>query len=298
MSDDSPPRSDLRSLRPLASLDRRGFVGAALLGGFAAAVQPVAAQVITTDTVGLDAGMVKVPVGDGDMPAYRAMPEGKRRLPVVVVINEIFGVHEHIKDVCRRFAKLGCLAIAPDLFVRQGDATAVADIPTLMRDIVAKAPDAQVLRDLDAVLAWTRVNGGDRRRIGVTGFCWGGRVSWHYAAHTRDVRAVVAWYGRFVGETTPLQPRNVIDLVGELKAPVLGLYGGRDAGIPVATVERMRAALKAPGAPRAAQESELVVYPEAQHGFYADYRPTYDAAAAADGFARASAWFKKYGVLG
>ena len=287
---------DLRSLRPLGALDRRGFLGVALAGGFAAAVQPVTAQVITTDTAGLEAGAVKIPVGDGDMPGYRAMPAGGRRLPVVLVVNEIFGVHEHIKDVCRRFAKLGFLAVAPELFARQGDATKVADIPTLMRDIVARTPDAQVLRDLDATVAWARVGGGDRRRIGMTGFCWGGRVSWLYAAHSADIRAAVAWYGRPAGEATPLQPVLVRDVAARLKAPVLGLFGGRDAGIPVADVEALRTTLQAVNSSRAARESEAVIYPEAQHGFYADYRPTYDAAAASDGFARARAWFAKHGV--
>jgi len=287
---------ELRSLRPLAALDRRGFLAATLASGFAAAARPVSAQAISTDTAGLDAGAVRIPVGDGDMPGYRAMPAGGRRLPVVLVVNEIFGVHEYIKDVCRRFAKLGYLAVAPELFVRQGDATKVADIPTLMRDIVSKAPDAQVLRDLDATVAWTRVNGGDRRRIGVTGFCWGGRVSWLFAAHSVDVRAAVAWYGRPAGEATPLQPTLVRDVVAGLKAPVLGLYGGRDAGIPVSDVEALRAALQVPGASRAARASQVVIYPEAQHGFHADYRASYDVAAAKDGFARACAWFAQHGV--
>jgi carboxymethylenebutenolidase len=293
---DPASRADLRSLRPLAALDRRGFVAAALAGGFAAAVQPVAAQAISTDSVGLDAGEVRIPVGDGEMPAYRAMREGGRRLPVILVINEIFGVHEHIKDVCRRFAKLGYLAVAPELFARQGNPAAVTDIQVLMRDIVAKAPDAQVLRDLDATLAWARVNGGDRRRIGITGFCWGGRITWLYAAHSRDVKAGVAWYGRFVGEPNPLQPRNPVDVAAGLKAPVLGLYGGRDAGIPLDTVARMRAALQAPGASPAARASEIVVYPDAQHGFHADYRATYGATDAADAFGRARAWFATHGV--
>jgi carboxymethylenebutenolidase len=298
MSDDSlgPDGPDLRSLRPLASLHRRGFFATALATGFAAAVRPVGAQTIATAATGLTAGEVKIPVGDGDLPAYRAMPEGGRRLSTILVIPEIFGVHEHIKDVCRRFARLGYLAIAPELFARQGNPAAIADIQVLMRDIVARVPDAQVLRDLDATVVWARVNGGDRRRLAVTGFCWGGRITWLYAAHSPDVKAGIAWYGRLVGAPTALQPRQPLELAGELKAPVLGLYGRLDAGIPVSSVEAMRTALQGPGASRAARASELVVYPDAQHGFYADYRASYSRTAAEAAFLRARTWLTLHGV--
>jgi carboxymethylenebutenolidase len=295
-SDTPSARDELRSLRPLASLDRRGFFVTALATGFAAAVLPAGAQTITTDATGLTAGEVRIPVGDGDLPAYRAMPENGRRLATILVIPEIFGVHEHIKDVCRRFARLGYLAIAPELFARQGNPAAVTDIQVLMRDIVAKVPDAQVLRDLDATVVWARVNGGDRRRLAVTGFCWGGRITWLYAAHSSDVKAGIAWYGRLAGAPTALQPRQPLELAVGLMAPVLGLYGGLDAGIPVSSVEAMRTALQAPGASRAARASELVVYPDAQHGFHADYRATYDQAAAEAGFARAKTWLALHGV--
>jgi len=288
--------AEQRSLRPLARLDRRGFVTTALATGFAASVRPVEAQTITTDTAGLTAGEVKVPVGDGDMPAYRAMPADGRRLATILVVHEIFGVHEHIKDVCRRFARLGYLAIAPELYARQGNPAAITDIAVLRRTIVDQVPDAQVLRDLDATLAWTRVNGGDRRRIAVTGFCWGGRIAWLYAAHSADIKTAIAWYGRLVGAPTALQPQQPLELVGQLKAPVLGLYGGRDGGISVASVEAMRAALQGPGASRAAKASELVVYPEAQHGFYADYRASYRKDAADAAFARVKTWLALHGV--
>lgn len=282
---------DLRSLRPLGALDRRGFLGVALAGGFAAAVQPVTAQVITTDTAGLEAGAVKIPVGDGDMPGYRAMPAGGRRLPVVLVVNEIFGVHEHIKDVCRRFAKQGYLAIAPELYARQGNPATIADIQALLRDIVQKVPDAQVMSDLDATVKWAGKHGGDTRRLAVTGFCWGGRITWLYSAHNPKVKAGIAWYGRLVGDTTPLQPRNAIDVVGSLHAPVLGLYGGKDGGIPLESVEQMRKALAA-GSP-AARASKIIVYPLAQHGFHADYRPSYNKADATVAFAAALEWLEQ-----
>ena len=223
---------DFVNFEPKTQFTRRDFVMTSLATGFAAAVQPVAAQTqITTDTQGLDAGEVKIPVKDGEMPAYRAKPAGEKNLPVVLVVQEIFGVHEHIKDVCRRFAKAGYLAVAPELYARQGDVSKLDNIDDI-RPIVAKVPDAQVMSDLDAAVAWAAKNGGDAKKLGVTGFCWGGRIVWLYAAHNPNLKAGVAWYGPLEGPATELQPKNPIDLVKDLKAPVLGLYGGADAGIP------------------------------------------------------------------
>jgi carboxymethylenebutenolidase len=273
---------------------RRDFVRAALGSGFAAAVLPVGAQTIRTDSTGLVVGEVMIPVGDFKMPAYRAMPEGRANLPVVLVVSEIFGVHEHIADVARRFARRGYLAIAPELFVRQGDAGAYGEISKLIEEVVAKVPDAQVLGDLDAAVAWAKGHGGDTSRLGITGFCWGGRITWLYAAHSPAVKAAVAWYGRLVGETAPLMPKQPIDVVGSLHGPVLGLYGGADPGIPTDTVEKMKAALATGSA--AAKASRFVVYPEAPHAFNADYRPSYRKEAADDGWRRCLAWFKDHGV--
>jgi len=286
---------DLRSLQPLGSLDRRTFVTTALAGGFAAATLPVSATTLVTDTAGLDAGEIRIPVADGEIPAYFARPVGNAAVPVVLVIQEIFGVHEHIRDVCRRFAKLGALAVAPELFARQGNPATVSDMQALMRDIVARVPDAQVMADLDAAVAWARGRGG-RGRVGITGFCWGGRITWLYAAHSADVAAGVAWYGRLVGTASELQPQHPVDLAARLRAPVLGLYAGRDGGIPLQSVEAMRTALGQPGVSRAASSSTIVVYPEAQHGFYADYRPSYRAEDAVPAFARACDWFRANGV--
>jgi carboxymethylenebutenolidase len=278
---------------------RRGFIITSLAAGFALAVQPVAAQtVITTDTVGLEAGEIKIPVRDGEMPAYRAMPAKGKKFPVALVVQEIFGVHEHIKDVCRRFAKLGYLAIAPSLYARQGDPSQ-AKMEDVMK-IVAKVPDEQVMSDLDSTVAYAKATGkSDAKHVGITGFCWGGRIVWLYAAHNKDLDAGVAWYGRLVGSAgqpaSPLTPKQPIEIVDELKAPVLGLYGGKDTGIPVASVEQMREALKKSKS-KAAHESEIIVYPEAGHGFHADYRPSYNKEAATDGWQRLQAWFKKHGA--
>jgi carboxymethylenebutenolidase len=272
-------------------LTRRDFTRATLATGFALAVQPIAAAAIATPADGLDAGEVKIPVADGTIPAYRARPKGGTNEPVVLVIQEIFGVHEHIKDLCRRFAGAGYYAIAPELFVRQGDAASAPDIDTLIKDIVAKVPDAQVLTDLDAAAAFSATEGADAARLAATGFCWGGRIVWLYAAHNEGLKAGVAWYGRLVGEANELRPKHPVDVAGALKAPVLGLYGGKDEGIPLDTVETMRVALKAANAP-----SDIVVYPDAPHGFNADYRPSYRAETAADAWARCLDWFKKNGV--
>jgi carboxymethylenebutenolidase len=284
---------EARSFFPKLTLTRREFVVTTLAAGFALAVRPVSAQtMITTDVNGLDAGEVKVPTGDGQMPAYRAMPASDGPFPVVLVVQEIFGVHEHIKDVCRRFAKLGYCAIAPELYARQGDVSQLTDINDIVTKVVSKVPDAQVMADLDATVAWAEKSSkGDVKRLGITGFCWGGRVVWLYAAHSATLKAGIAWYGRLVDQTSDLKPKNPIDLVAALKAPVLGLYGGADTGIPSETVEQMRTALQAAKSP-----SQIVLYPETPHGFYADYRPSYRSEQAQDGWKRLLAWLKQHGV--
>jgi len=283
---------DLLSLQPRSAFSRREFVVTSLAAGFAMAVQPVSAQTITTDTKGLEAGEVKIPVPGGEMPAYQAMPAAGGPFPVILVVQEIFGVHEHIKDICRRLAKVGYLAIAPELYARQGDVSRLTDIQEIITKVVSKVPDAQVLADLDATVAWVKKSGkGDTAKLGITGFCWGGRIVWLYAAHNKDLKAGVAWYGRLVGKPDDLHPKNPLDLVGALKAPVLGLYGGADTGIPSATVEQMQKALK-----EAKNPSEIVLYPDTPHGFHADYRPSYRKDKAEDGWKRMLEWFKKNGV--
>ncbi|MBL8512006.1 MAG: dienelactone hydrolase family protein [Betaproteobacteria bacterium] len=276
---------------PKTIFSRREFVMTTLAGGFAAAVLPVSAQTIATDAKGLTAGEVKIAVSDGEMPAYRAQPEGGKNLPVVLVVQEIFGVHEHIKDVCRRFAKAGYLAVAPELYARQGDPTQYKEIKDLIEKVVSKVPDLQVMADLDATAAWAAKNGGNADKMAVTGFCWGGRITWMYAAHNPKLKAGVAWYGGLVRPATPLSPKHPIDIAATLKVPVLGLYGGADTGIPNETVEQMRAALAA-----AKNPSEIQLYPDTPHGFHADYRPSYRKEQAEDGWKRLLAWFKKYGV--
>ncbi|MBE2245282.1 MAG: dienelactone hydrolase family protein [Burkholderiaceae bacterium] len=285
---------EIDRLTPSRDLNRRGFIAGTVGSGFAAAVLPVAAQTIRTSSDGLTVGEVTIPVGDFKMPAYRAMPAGKTGLPVVLVVSEIFGVHEHIADVARRFAHLGYLAIAPELFVRQGDAQGYGEIARLMSEVIAKVPDAQVMGDLDACVAWAGANGGDTQRMGITGFCWGGRIVWLYAAHSAVPKAGVAWYGRLVGTSSALQPKHPIDLAAGLQAPVLGLYGGADTGIPLESVEKMKAALAAGS--KAARQSEFVVFPDAPHAFHADYRPSFRQAAAEEGWKRCIAWFKTHGV--
>ena len=289
--------TDVESLLGRSSLSgpdgRRGFLKVALGTGFAVAALPVVAQnVIKTDGAGLISGTVMVKIDGQDVPVYASQPEGKTGLPVILVISEIFGVHEHIADMARRFAKQGYLALAPDLFVRQGDATKAPSMPELMKNIVGKTPDAQVMSDLDAIVAWARQNGGDTARLGITGFCWGGRITWLYAAHNPAVKAGVAWYGRLVGESTAITPQHPVDLAPTLTVPVLGLYGGKDTGIPQESIEKMKAALA-----KGASKSEFVVYPDSGHAFNADYRPSYVAADAKDGYARCLAWFKANGVV-
>jgi carboxymethylenebutenolidase len=274
---------------------RRSFVRRAVGTGFAAAVMPVMAQtVVKTDSAGLVSGEVMIPVGDFRMPAYRAAPAGRTGAPVVLVVSEIFGVHEYIADVARRFAKAGYFAIAPELFVRQGDASSYGEVARLIAEVVSKVPDAQVMGDLDASLAWARTQGADVSKAGVTGFCWGGRITWLYSAHNPGIKAGVAWYGRVVGQANPLQPLHPVDVAARLNGPVLGLYGEKDTGIPLDTVDRMKAALAAGGA--AAKKSEFVIYPDAPHAFHADYRPSFRKEAAEDGWKRCLAWFQAHGV--
>ncbi len=286
--------AEVDSLTPSRAFNRRSFVQTTVGSGFAAAVLPVDAQTIKTSDEGLTAGVVEIAVGEFKMPAYRAQPAGKKNLPVVLVVSEIFGVHEHIADVCRRFAKAGYLAIAPELFVRQGDAKAYSEISKLVSEVVSKVPDAQVMGDLDATVVWAGAHGGDPKRLAVTGFCYGGRITWLYAVHSAKVKAGVAWYGRLLGANNPNNPKHPVQVVAELKAPVLGLYGGQDGGIPVTTVAQMQEALKTGS--QAAQASEFVLYKDSPHAFHADYRPSYRKADAEDGWARCLAWFKKHGV--
>lgn len=287
---------DWKGFIRMDELSRRTLIVTTLTTGFAMAVDPVCAQppvttTITTDSKGLTAGEVKVKAADGlEIPAYRAMPETGGNFPTVLVVQEIFGVHEHIKDVCRRFAKLGYFAIAPELYARQGK---VSDKPiNEIMPIVAKVPDKQVMSDLDAAVAYAKGTGkADTAKLGITGFCWGGRVVWLYAAHNPALKAGVAWYGPLSRPATELQPKHPLDLAKDLKAPVLGLYGGKDNGIPQEQVEKMNAALKEAGS-----KSYIKVYPDAQHGFHADYRPSYNKADATDGWAQLQEWFKKNGA--
>ena len=276
----------------MKEITRRKFIATATLAtGFALAVQPIYAQVITTDAKGLVGGAVKIPVKDGEIPAYRAMPATGKNFPIVLVIQEIFGVHEHIQDVCRRFAKLGYVAIAPELFVRQGDVSKLSSVDEI-RQVVTKVPDAQVLSDLDATTQWAVKSAqGNAGKLGITGFCWGGRITWLYAAHNPKVKAGVAWYGRLVGNATELTPKHPVDIASALKVPILGLYGGDDTGIPLDTVEQMRSRLAS-----SRSKSEIIVYPDAPHAFFADYRPSYREKEAKDGWQRLQAWFKRHGV--
>jgi carboxymethylenebutenolidase len=283
--------SHLTSLLPPASLTRRGFVVTSLAAGFALATQPVSAATIVTDSEGLTVGEVKIPVPDGEIPGYRAMPAEGGPFATILVVQEVFGVHEHIKDICRRLAKAGYFAVAPALYARQGDVTQMTNMDDVMK-VVAKVPEPEVASDLDATVAWAGSTGkADTVKLGITGFCWGGRQVWLYCAHNPKVKAGVAWYGplqRPKSEMTPLDP---LDVVPQLKVPVLGLYGGADGGIPMTQIQAMQDALKAAGNP-----SEIVVYPDTPHGFNADYRASYRPEQAKDGWKRLLAWFKDHGV--
>jgi carboxymethylenebutenolidase len=285
-------RERLDSLAPPREFNRRDFVRTAVGSGFAAAVLPVCAKtMIKTGTEGLTAGEVSIPVGDFKMPAYRAAPVGKGNAPVVLVISEIFGVHEYIADVARRLAKEGYFAVAPELFVRQGDAKSYTEVPRLIGEVVSKVPDRQVMGDLDAAVTWATAQGADAGRLGITGFCWGGRTVWTYAAHNPKLTAGVAWYGP-VARSFHSGDATALDAASRIKAPMLGLYGGADSGIPNDTVEKMRDALKAAGN----SQSDFVIYPDTPHAFHADYRPSYRKEAAEDGWKRCLAWFKSHGV--
>ncbi len=291
-------RADFDALLPGAAGTLPGTRRSALklgLGlGYAAAALPIMAQTaIRTPSDGLKTGEVMYEVAGFKVPAYFAAPAGRTNLPVVLVVQEIFGVHEYIADTCRRFARAGYLALAPELYARQGDPTAYGEIGKLIEEVVNKVPDAQVMMDLDGALKWAAANGGDNSRAAVTGFCWGGRITWLYAAHG-PVKAAVAWYGRLVGEASALSPKHPVDMVAGLRAPVLGLYGAADAGIPLDTVERMKVALAGGSAP--ARASQFVVYPDTPHAFHADYRPSFRQGPAEDGWKRCLAWFKANGA--
>jgi carboxymethylenebutenolidase len=284
-------QADIANVFSRVELNRREMVVSGLAAGFALAVQPISAETISTSSEGLTASDVKIQAGDETIPGYRAMPAKGGPFPVVLVVQEIFGVHEHIKDVCRRFAKLGYFAIAPELYYRQGDVSKLKSIDEI-RPIVAKVPDEQVMSDLDAAVDFAQKSGkGDVAKLGITGFCWGGRIVWLYAAHSKQLKAGVAWYGRLVGDPTPNTPKHPVNIAADLKAPVLGLYGGKDQGIPVETVEQMRTALET-----AKVDAQIIVYPDSPHAFFADYRPSYKEDDARDGWQKLQAWFKQYGV--
>jgi carboxymethylenebutenolidase len=272
-------------------------LGHSLSTGFALAVTPIAASALTTDSDGLEAGEIKIATSSGEIPGYRALPlKPKGKLPVVLVVHEIFGVHEHIKDVCRRFAKAGYYAIAPELFARQGDVSKLSDNKEIFSKVVSKVPDAQVLSDLDAAVAFAKKEPHtDVSKLAVTGFCWGGRIVWLYAAQQPSLKAAVAWYGKIAGEKDELHPRFPTDVVSQLKAPVLGLYGAKDQGIPVETVQQQAQALAA-SSNAVAKASSIHLYPEAGHAFFADYRPSFHKESAEDGWKRTLEWFKKYHV--
>jgi carboxymethylenebutenolidase len=282
-----------------AGATRRTALKTALGVGYAATAMPIMAQTaIKTPSTGLSTGEAVYDVDGFVVPFFYAAPEGKKNLPVILVIQEIFGVHEYIADTCRRFAKAGYLAIAPELYARQGDPTKYGEVAKLIAEVVSKVPDAQVMSDLDGAVKWAGENGGNLKKVGITGFCWGGRITWLYAEQSKNVKAGVAWYGRLVGTPSELSPKHPLDLAAGLKAPVLGLYGGQDGGIPLTTVNQMKDALAEAGAKGnlAAKASEFVVYPQAPHAFHADYRPSYRKDAAEDGFKRALEWFKGHGV--
>ncbi len=281
----SPPKPDFE-------FSRRGFVMTSLATGFALASNPVLAQAIVTDSTGLVAGEVSVPVSDGRIPAYRAIPAATGKYPVLLVVQEIFGVHEHIKDMCRRFAKLGYYAIAPEMYARQGDVSKMVDIGTILSTVVAKVPDAQVNADLDAAVAFAAASGnGDISRLGLVGYCWGGRAAWVYALHNPKLKAVVSYYGLLDGMKSPIKPQDPVDFAAAMKVPVLGLYAGIDGFVKPAVIDQMRAGLVKSGS-----GSEIVIFPNVNHGFNADYRPTYDKSAAVYAQKLTTDWLKERGV--
>src|SRR5258708_11263992 len=294
MPDDRPMMADFVGIAgAVPPLSRRIFMtaSAAAAAGYTLAAGPVRAEPITTDTNGLTAGMVKIKVGDGEMPAYRAKPANAKNPPVILVAMEIFGVHEYIKDVCRRWAKLGAEAIAPDYYFRVGDLTQATDMQQLFPKVNSKK-DSELYSDLDATVAWAKSDGGDTSRLGIIGFCRGGRTSWMYSAHNPRLKAAVVFYGPPEGQTSEAMPKQPIDIAKDVKCPVLALYGDKDTGIPVASVTKMEKAVDA-----AHKTAEFRVYPGAPHGFHADYRSSYNKDAADDGWKLATAWFRKYHVL-
>jgi carboxymethylenebutenolidase len=286
--------SDIIGLTKTAPLSRRGFMtaSAATAAGYTLAAGPVRADAIKTDIYGLTVGDTGMKLPDGQMPIYFVMPNGATNPPVVLVAMEVFGLHEYIKDVTRRLAKLGAFAVAPDYYFRSGDLTKITEIPQLM-PLVNSKPDAELLSDLDSTVAWAKAQGSDTGRLGIVGFCRGGRTVWEYAAHSSALKAGVAFYGSLVDPPNPAWPKSPMQLAPDMKAPVLGLYGEADQGIPVAQIEAMKAALAAANKP-----AEFKIYPGAPHGFHADYRPSYRKEAAEDGWNQMQAWFRKYGVLG
>ncbi len=294
MREDESLASDIEGLTKAAPFSRRGFMtaAAATAAGYTLAAGDVRADVIKTDPTGLDAGDAKIAVAGGEMPGYFARPKGVSNPPVILVAMEIFGLHEYIKDVTRRLAKLGAFAIAPDYYFRTGtDLTKITDFKELMPIVNAK-PDAELLSDLDSTVAWAKSQGGDTARLGIVGFCRGGRTVWEYAAHSGALKAGAAFYGSLVDPQNPGWPKSPLQLAPEMKAPVLGLYGEADQGIKVSQVEEMKAALKAAG-----KTAEFKIYPGAPHGFHADYRPSYRQEAADDAWQKMQAWFKAYKVL-
>lgn len=272
-------------------LARRGLMMTGLISGLTLATTRVEAQAIHTDTAGIEAGEVKIPTADVELPGYFARPQGAGPFPIVIVNEEIFGVHDYIKDICRRLAKAGYAAIAPEIYARIADLSKITEVPTIIRDVVSKAPDATVMSDLDAAVKYAAAHGGDAGRLAVTGFCRGGRNTWLYAAHNPDLKAAVAWYGPIMGATSAIQPHTVMDIADQIKCPLLGLYGGKDGGIKVDDVQAAAAKARAAG-----KTVEIVIYPDAPHGFHADYRPSYRAEDAADGWKRMLAWFKAHGA--
>jgi carboxymethylenebutenolidase len=289
MNDSDGPDRVIRTSQKY--LTRRGFVVGSLVAGFALAVYPVSAGTITTDSNALVAGEIKIPVDGGDIPGYRAMPAAGGSFPTMLVVHEIFGVHEHIKDICRRLAKLGYFAVAPALFAREGDVVRMTDVQQIMQ-VVAKVPDRQVASDLDSTVVWAKSTGhANTQKLGIVGFCWGGCQVWLYCSHNPSLRAGVAWYGLLRRPSTELTPKSPLDLANQIDTPVLGLYGGADAAIPISQIDQMRIDLKTGGKP-----SEIVVYPDTPHGFNADYRPSYRPQQARDGWKRMEAWFRDHGV--
>ena len=294
--------NDAMALQPKIARSRRDFLRtSAYMGsmmGFATAAQPVfGQQLVKTDFNGIQAGEKTIDLGSEDLYAYVAEPEKKDgKLPVIIIASEIFGVHEHIADIARRFAKLGYMAIAPEFFTRAGDPTSLGTVTEIMTQIVSKTPDKQVMSDIASALKWAGEHGGDLTRVGVTGFCWGGRITWLACANIPQVKAGVAWYGRLVGDKSDNFPAHPVDLAQSLKAPVLGLYGGKDTGIPLETVEQMKQALYKASSNPAAAKSRFVIYPDAPHAFHADYRATYQEGPAKDGWDQCIKWLKQQGV--